>query len=276
MGSEAENGPVSVKNHLGVISIRHSSIKNALVFMVILIFLTSCNKEIVRDDIGVTDMGIYKNDAGTSYFWITIDPNQPITINNSELDPSYGIKAQAIEYNLDYTEESFERSERIEFPIDLKENERVRILFVSDKTSIDVTTVEIVYLEVNGKTFEYETGFNEENNTSAQESKLEDTRKKSMEPKADRTVLEEVESQANDFLKKDKEISAFTIDSIEYSHENQDLDKVYILYYSMKPSNPESFILTGGGVMGDDGWVKERVYYIIAKDSGELLFSTSP
>ncbi|MCM3744412.1 hypothetical protein M3193_09675 [Sporosarcina luteola] len=91
-----------------------------------------------------------------------------------------------------------------------------------------------------------------------------------------RTILDDVEIQANDLLEKDKEISAFTIDSIEYSHENQDSDKVFILFYSMKPSNPENFILTGSGVMGTDGWVKELVYYVTAKDSGELLFSTSP
>ncbi|MHC8514648.1 hypothetical protein [Sporosarcina sp. ITBMC105] len=90
------------------------------------------------------------------------------------------------------------------------------------------------------------------------------------------TDMDGIEAQANDFLKEDKEISTFTIDRIEYSHENQDLDKVYILTYSMKPSNPENFILAGSGVMGDDGWVKERVYYIVAKDNGELLFSTSP
>lgn len=90
------------------------------------------------------------------------------------------------------------------------------------------------------------------------------------------TILEGIEVQASDLLKKDKEISAFTIDSIEYSHENQDSDKVYILFYSMKPSNPENFILAGSGVMGNDGWIKERVYYVIVKDSGELLFSTSP
>ncbi|MEZ7172651.1 hypothetical protein [Sporosarcina sp. OR05] len=52
------------------------------------------------------------------------------------------------------------------------------------------------------------------------------------------TDMDEIEAQANDFLKEDKEISTFTIDRIEYSHENQDLDKVYILTYSMKPSNP--------------------------------------
>ena len=91
-----------------------------------------------------------------------------------------------------------------------------------------------------------------------------------------RTILKDIKAQANDLLEKDKEISAFTIDSIEYSHENQDSDKVYILFYSMKPSNPENFTLAGGGVMGNDGWVKERVYYVTAKGSGELLFSTSP
>ena len=90
------------------------------------------------------------------------------------------------------------------------------------------------------------------------------------------TITEEIEAQANDFLKKDKEISSFVIDSIEYSHENQDSDKVYILTYSMKPSNSENFILAGSGVMGNDGWVKERVYYVNVKDSGELIFSTSP
>ncbi|MFC5602726.1 hypothetical protein [Sporosarcina koreensis] len=91
-----------------------------------------------------------------------------------------------------------------------------------------------------------------------------------------RTILDEIEVQANDLLEKDKEIAAFTIDSIEYSHENQDSDKVYILLYSMKPSNPESFVLAGSGVMGNDGWIKERVYYVNVKDSGELIFSTSP
>ena len=91
-----------------------------------------------------------------------------------------------------------------------------------------------------------------------------------------RTIMEDVEAHANDLLEKDKEISAFTIDSIEYSHENQDSDKVYILLYSMKPSNPKNFSLAGSGVMGNDGWVKERVYYVTANDSGELLFSTSP
>ncbi len=89
-------------------------------------------------------------------------------------------------------------------------------------------------------------------------------------------TIDEVRSLVETSLQDDESISEFKINNFEFSHENQNGEKVYLLNYSMKPTDPKNYILAGSGVKGEDGWINDRVYYITYTKKEELVFSTSP
>ena len=89
-------------------------------------------------------------------------------------------------------------------------------------------------------------------------------------------TVDEVRALVEKSLQDDDSISEFKINNFEFSHENQNEEKVYLLNYSMKPTDPTNFILSGSGVKGEDGWINDRAYYITYTKKEELIFSTSP
>ena len=89
-------------------------------------------------------------------------------------------------------------------------------------------------------------------------------------------TIDDVRALVEKSLQDDEAISEYKINNFEFSHENQKGEKVYLLNYSMKPTDPTNFILAGSGVKGEDGWVNERVYYVTYTQKEELVFSTSP
>lgn len=89
-------------------------------------------------------------------------------------------------------------------------------------------------------------------------------------------LSESIKLAAISILEKDPNITDFTIDNIKQSHRNNESEEVYTLTFSIKPIDPANFILTGGGVKGENGWIHERVNYVTVKDSETLVFSSNP
>ena len=89
-------------------------------------------------------------------------------------------------------------------------------------------------------------------------------------------LTESIHIAASSLLKEDPTISEFTIDTIKLSHKNKESEEVYIITFSIKPTDPTNFILTGGGVKGESGWINEKVNYVTVKDNETLVFSTTP
>ena len=89
-------------------------------------------------------------------------------------------------------------------------------------------------------------------------------------------LSESIQIAASSLLEKDPTISEFTIDTIKLSHENMDSEEVYIMTFSIKPTDPANYILTGGGIKGENGWIHERVNYVTVKDKETLVFSNNP
>lgn len=97
--------------------------------------------------------------------------------------------------------------------------------------------------------------------------------------KADSTtnqLTDYIKTAASEFLEKDKAISDFKIDSLEFSHKTEESEEVYKIMYSMKPADPKKFVLEGGGMKGKEGWIHERVNYVTVKKNRELIFSSNP
>lgn len=89
-------------------------------------------------------------------------------------------------------------------------------------------------------------------------------------------LTESIRIAASSLLKEDPTISDFTIDTIKLSHKNKESEEVYIITFSIKPTDPTNFILTGSGVKGESGWINEKVNYVTVKDNETLVFSTTP
>ncbi|MEK4486314.1 hypothetical protein MHH81_12095 [Psychrobacillus sp. FSL H8-0484] len=97
--------------------------------------------------------------------------------------------------------------------------------------------------------------------------------------KADSTnsqLTDYIKTAAFELLEKDKAISDFVIDSLEFSHKTEESEEVYKIMYSMKPADPKNFVLEGSGKKGEEGWIHERVNYVTVKKNRELTFSTNP
>lgn len=89
-------------------------------------------------------------------------------------------------------------------------------------------------------------------------------------------LSESIQIAASSLLKNDPTISEFTIDNIKLSHKNKESEEVYVVSFSIKPTDPASFILTGGGVKGENGWIHDRTNYVTVKDNETLVFSSNP
>ncbi|WP_342598269.1 hypothetical protein MHB48_11845 [Psychrobacillus sp. FSL H8-0483] len=89
-------------------------------------------------------------------------------------------------------------------------------------------------------------------------------------------LTESIQIAASELFEKDNAIAEFKIDSLELSHTNEASEEVYLLMFSIKPADPENFVLVGGGIEGEEGWIHERVNYVTVKNNNKLIFSTSP
>ena len=89
-------------------------------------------------------------------------------------------------------------------------------------------------------------------------------------------IAKNIQLAATEILEEDKAVSEFKIDSIELSAKNEASEEVYLLQYSIKPIDPNSLILAGSGIKGEDGWIHELVNYVTVKANEQLVFNSPP
>ncbi|MCD8510567.1 MAG: hypothetical protein LRY73_12315 [Bacillus sp. (in: Bacteria)] len=85
------------------------------------------------------------------------------------------------------------------------------------------------------------------------------------------TFMTAMEKALRERLANEEAIEEFRMDLVERVHGN-----TFLLYYSVKPLDPDTFVLAGSGREGEDGWIVERVYYVTVEEDGSMSFSTSP
>lgn len=93
---------------------------------------------------------------------------------------------------------------------------------------------------------------------------------------AEDELRERIKQTAIEILKEDEIVTEFTLDDLELSYTNNSGEEVYRLEFSVKSINPESFILAGRGVRGEEGWVHELENYVTVRSDNSLVFSTIP
>ncbi|MER2262321.1 MAG: hypothetical protein ABS934_09910 [Psychrobacillus sp.] len=93
---------------------------------------------------------------------------------------------------------------------------------------------------------------------------------------AEDELQERIMDTATDNLKNDDMVTEFTLDDLELSYTNDASEDVYRLEFSVKSINPDSFILAGRGVKGEDGWVHQLENYVTVRNDKSLVFSTIP
>ncbi|GGA91086.1 hypothetical protein [Ornithinibacillus halotolerans] len=133
---------------------RFVSWRRIFILTIFFTVISGCQDEIISvDDLGITSIATYKDEeTEISYFVVTIQPEKKITLHAAELDGHYNeVAGQAMEYKKDFTIESWESSKKFELPMEVMENEQIRILFMSDNPEVDVSLVEGVYFNVNGE-----------------------------------------------------------------------------------------------------------------------------
>lgn len=89
-------------------------------------------------------------------------------------------------------------------------------------------------------------------------------------------LRERITETAKEILKSDEIINEFTLDNLELSYTTDSSEDVYRLEFSVKTINPDSFIIAGRGVRGEDGWVHQLENYITVRNDNSLVFSTVP
>lgn len=88
-------------------------------------------------------------------------------------------------------------------------------------------------------------------------------------------ITDQIKKAAEQVLSDEELIGEYKIGNVEFSHMDEEEQQVYLLTYSMKPKDSENYILIGGGVEGDDGWIHEKTKFVtVTKKS--FIFSDSP
>lgn len=87
-------------------------------------------------------------------------------------------------------------------------------------------------------------------------------------------LLEQAKSKVSEYLEQDESISEFTIHTFK-NYEEKGGKKLYTMEYSIKPTNPDNFVLTGSMREGEDGWIIV-FHFVTFENNGELKFTTSP
>lgn len=86
--------------------------------------------------------------------------------------------------------------------------------------------------------------------------------------------IEQAKSMVYDYLQKDTTISEVEIYKFEMYKESED-EKIYWIEYSMIPTNPDSYIIAGSRVEGEDGSI-QSYEFVTCNKKYEIRFSTSP
>ena len=89
-------------------------------------------------------------------------------------------------------------------------------------------------------------------------------------------LKDRIRDSAREILKNDEIVTEYTLDDLELSYTNNSGEEVYRLEFSVKSINPDSFILAGRGVRGEDGWVHQLENYVTVRSDNSLVFSTIP
>ncbi len=88
-------------------------------------------------------------------------------------------------------------------------------------------------------------------------------------------ITEQIKDAAAQVLEQDKTIAEYKIENVELSHKNEDEQQVFLLTYSMRPLDPSNYIIVGGGVKGEDGWIREKTKFVTVTEKN-FVFSESP
>ena len=88
-------------------------------------------------------------------------------------------------------------------------------------------------------------------------------------------IIDQIKIAAEQVLGDEGSIEEFKIGKVEFSHIDEDDQQVFLLTYSMKPKDPENYILIGGGVEGQDGWIHEKTKFVTMTQKS-FIFSDNP